>query len=475
MPLKSNTAQQSHRQLRSSSPGVATALVSRGPTLNAAVMQTACYTKQPVNKEDVVLEKAGVGDRKLALKLDRIDRESKAHMKMREREEKAMRQMCKDIRKHRVFDDSAVGRKGGGAGGGNRLLPPITTPESSPRNIRRVRSTPNSPTGKRKTCFSATPARTPTSSSDSLAIPDSDQDKLGLRVMSAGPGLSPVVLHRRSRSISNLPGPAGIAQGSHGNPAITFYACKDDRRQHSNPDVSRFSVPTPPPSSCSTPTKQRPWERGLTPARRARSPGELVKAQGVSYLTASQSGLRPSKSEGNLTGAGIEKCSEDPRFQKLASCLVPNERGRCSRSDENLENQDSAGSSSLDSLNQEMVAIRITSSTPTLPSREPKPFTHPLPGHLKEPHGDSLPPLKAHNPRASSPRILINSTDVPSAGQQEAGAISEETIDLNSDIAGSGAGPGRGFVIQDSGRLDPGDTARVMSPPFYNKHSIPDW
>ena len=87
MPLKSNTSHQpSHRQLRSSSPGVATTLVSRGPALdNAAAMKTACFTKQSVmNKEDVVLEKAGVGDRKLALKLDRIDRESKAHMKMRE-------------------------------------------------------------------------------------------------------------------------------------------------------------------------------------------------------------------------------------------------------------------------------------------------------------------------------------------------------------------------------------------------------
>ena len=277
-------------------------------TYNAPI--EACYHPNTVGlhtKEDAVHDAAGVTDRKLALDIATIDRHSKSQLKSRKKEEQALREMCRDLRKHVVFNGGAKSTHT------ERLALPQIGEGGGDLSKRKALSANNSPnTERRFKEYTRTIRKTGNKQRDMQNVSDDVQSeskgKHG-KTLSADNSL----FRKQSGTASDYhvhKDPLGFRANSSPTPTITVQHYSDDRTVGKGSRQPRRSVPV--------------WELGLVPARRARTPGELMKASQKLPISSGKQSSNRHKAADNLTRMpGKGTGASDPRFERLEALLIP--------------------------------------------------------------------------------------------------------------------------------------------------------
>ncbi len=243
-------------------------------------------------KDDSILNMSGVIERKLAMKMDTIEKESQTHLKSREREERALKELCRDLRKHVGMQSSSDHKKHQSSR--ERLNLPSIFGDNQMTVQRRSLSASNSPeTSRRYTSYPfETEPRKPSWLNDERGRCDSDVRE---HTSSTETNRAALVDSKRKR---NLERNHSIGIPLSRTPSITVEQCSEDPRQQ------KRSIPV--------------WELGLIPTRRARTQEELIKADRASRLAGKQH-----KSDSNLLKSSHRGALEDARFERLESILVP--------------------------------------------------------------------------------------------------------------------------------------------------------
>ncbi|XP_070572779.1 uncharacterized protein [Ptychodera flava] len=280
------------------------------------------------SKENSVLELASMEERRLALRLERLNLENKSQLKHLARETREVREM---IRKQQVLDTVGVSPRGSM----DRLnLPPIHSLDSQFR--KRSTSNPTSPRRARRPSRMDTPGSALRRSSLATTPPAVTDSRSGSR----SPGtisvndlgkLTPIIRRAasgHSLSVASLDSPdSDLSDSFNGGstpPIISVEGCT-----HS---------PTPPPEGGSRISPRRLDRLDFASASPRTSPVDLPIAEkdngssSASFDGPSLAPIRQTSSDSNLVlqRERSEVCL-DPRFKRLESVLIP---GKCKADEE---------------------------------------------------------------------------------------------------------------------------------------------
>ena len=235
------------------------------------------------SKEESVLGVVGVEERKLAIRIDNIEKQSERHFKSLQREEKALKELRRDLRKHAMLD-------GFPSKPSNKLnLPPICTGDHQVGLQRKSLSASSSPVTQRrymhKGSYSLDKSNTAwtddtikSRSTDDSPSKERYAFKIGRDFKSMPNGLN---RHRNLHMNFSSGAPA---------PVITVEQVTDDGICNTRQEKRTIPV----------------WELGLIPTYDW-TPGELMSVD---------------KHQKSLNKSS-QKAALDPRFQRLESALIP--------------------------------------------------------------------------------------------------------------------------------------------------------
>ena len=407
-------------------------------TYNAPI--EACYHPNTVGlhtKEDAVHDAAGVTDRKLALDIATIDRHSKSHLKSRKREEQAIREMCRELRKHVVCDGGVKSTHS------ERLaLPQIG--EGSGLNKRKALSANNSPnTERRFREYTRTIRNTGNEQGDMQNVSeDVQRESKGKHGKTLSVSTDNLLFRKQSGTASDHhvhKDPLGYRANSSPTPTITVQHYSDDRTVRKGSRQPHRSVPV--------------WELGLVPARRARTQEELMKAS--QKLSSGKHSINRHKAADNLTRMpGKGTGASDPRFERLEALLIP-----CSDHQSTMSKSSSYHSllDAPEKPNSSPVDIRHVRSAPSSPREKRR-------QNVSQKSDDKMfltprPPSSGHRSALGSPlrrpKIVITKQDniSPRFSNQEKEDNPNESVMLF-DLSTSPV------------RLTPDPVAIVSPPPF---------
>ncbi|XP_077865577.1 uncharacterized protein LOC144352366 [Saccoglossus kowalevskii] len=259
------------------------------------------------SKEDSVLDLGAMEERRLALRLGRLDIESKTQLKHLARETREVREI---MRKQQMTDTSQRGSLG-------RLnLPPIgSSPLENVSGKKLSTSTPPSPrSGQRSSKAPGNTRRRSSSSNvpvgniiDSRRANDTDKLVPIIRRMSSGQSL-PIISNDSPDSVDSADNHSGASTP----PMISIERCTSP--------VTKESLQTPP---------RRLNRLEIAPSSIKYKSSECLATSNENYSKPLTSRLysgtvRQTKSDSNLTIPSEKSvCCLDPRFQRLTSVLVP--------------------------------------------------------------------------------------------------------------------------------------------------------
>ena len=373
---------------------------------------TEAGTTRLPSREDAVMEAASVQNRQLAMKLSEIDRESQRLLKTRQREVAEVRRIRKDIHKHSVYDNRPSSVPIRGKSDKSDKLSDVLSHSPINLNLPRVCSRQNSPTQSPARTRKVAVLKKPESvsnatkhikvvvkdySQDVKSIPEPQRTSSDSDLRENNRLLSPGVRKRSMSATSLFPKSSTSAEymlpeatsrsatsSPQHTPTIHIEQCFDDLALNSDiTDLSEDVVDCSEAGDLLSDDKDSPrpsrrgkafWETDPTHARRARSPMELRRSQGICYTSSShckqhhdhhsfgEPALRSAKSDSNIP-INPESSVSDPRFKRLTSVLVPNSRATSSDDVSESETGDTLSSSQTSSPSSsflQLPALKLT-------------------------------------------------------------------------------------------------------------------
>ena len=334
------------------------------------IPRMSCHNSDTVglsSRDDSVLDVVDVGEKKLAIEIDSIEKQSQSHLKLLQKEEKALEELRRDLRKHTVLDRYPKPNE-------KLNLPPICTSDhqvdlqrkslsasNSPATQKRYMHKEGYPLDKRKASWKGDDSIKSRSTDDSASARRGSFKNAGRDVKSMPSGLN---RHRNLHKNLSVGTPT---------PVITVEQVTED-------------------GVCNTRQQKRTvpmWELGLIPTNRTQVPDE------------SKSGAKYQKS----INKSSQKAALDPRFQHLESALIP-----CGRKPLIMPRPPTPNSFlSANDRRGLQNDIRVTRSAPSSPR-----------GHRKHFEGDGfhlmpiLPPSGQQGavmPRPPTPNRLLSTND----------------------------------------------------------------